>query len=442
MPRVSEKVHPKHPGIYRTKYTGGAIKYAIRPTIDGKQQRLEYHTLREAIDARRRIAGVHPTVREQQRGNQRIDREFLDHLLNYLQFLREEHCDRPTLGEATIHGYRKTVNSHLVPWLRTHRWTTRTVTLTDFRHFCGHVGRNGNAAYTNAAKFCQVLGRSVVELSYRHDNPAQGLNARSYRRSARVAADRLQRQHSTGSSLYIPDWETIERVLSHVRNPLHRRWFRLLSLTGLRPEEAAGLQWDRDVGLGRDALLPNEPLVETNGRRILLGIDVNDDDAVERVEAARQQLRRAGKSPRWLRPIPLTEDLTDLLTELHSEHRREDVPWVFPSGHTSAKARASALGSFPLSYDYAQTKLREAAEEAGIPGLRQYDLRHYLASVMIAAGLSYEHVAKLLGNSAKVVEDTYSHLRRRDVEDLGVQISAALVADRQPQDPGSVSETG
>lgn len=443
MARESEKVHPKHPGIYVAKYTSGATKYAIRPTVGGHQQRLEFHTLKEARQARDQIAGVHPKVREQQPGNRRIDREFLDHVLEYLQVHREDHCDRPNLGETTIHGYRKTVSSHLDPWLRTHRWRARTVTLADFKQLCDHVGQGGNAAYTNTAKFCQVLGRTLVELNFRQDNPAQGLNARSHRRSTRTAARRRERQHGTGSDRNIPDWDIIEQVLTHVRNPLHRIWFQFLALTGLRPEEAAGLQWDRDVDLDRGFLLPNEPLVEVNGRRILLGVDVNAANAAGRIERARHQhFQKAGKNPRWLRPIPLTDDLRNLLTELHDGHSRDGIPWLFPGGHTSAKARASVLGSFPLSYEHTQTVLREAGKAAGVPGLCQYDLRHYLASVMVVSGLSYEMVAKTLGNSAKIVEDTYSHLRHRDVEDLGQRISEALAADRSPTPPDSVDSSG
>ena len=425
MPR-REKVHPEHRGVYVVTLADGSVQYHLRIAVGGVQQRIKFSSLDAALARRAELQGLSAAVRRERQPNKRIDEEFLRNLLLYLQHHREDHTngDLPNLAESTIHGYAKTIDYHLARWATTHRWSATELTLGQLRDFCQHVGQNGNAAYTNAAKICQVLGRSLVELRFRDDNPASGLPARAERRSTRTSRTRRANRDATGSELWIPTSEQIDRILESVPGQLHVLWFRLLAHTGLRPEEAAGLRWDRDVDLEGRTIRPNEPLVEVNGKRILLGVDVNDPDAAERIDQARANLRAAGKSPRWLRAIPIIDQLLPTLHVLETEFRG-DQPWVFP-GRRTAKARDSALGSFPISYEVAQTVFRKAAHEAGFDGVRQYDLRHHLVAQLVQAGMSYELIAKILGNSATTVEKAYAHLRRSDLEELQGQMSAAF----------------
>jgi integrase len=70
-----------------------------------------------------------------------------------------------------------------------------------------------------------------------------------------------------------------------------------------------------------------------------------------------------------------------------------------------------------------------AAAKAGKPGLRQYDLRHYLDSVLVGEGMSYAKVGMVLGDSEKVVEATYAHPRRGDVAEARAAGSRGVAAE-------------
>jgi integrase len=82
---------------------------------------------------------------------------------------------------------------------------------------------------------------------------------------------------------------------------------------------------------------------------------------------------------------------------------------------------------------------RPAADGAGLPGARPYDLRHSFASLLIAEGrLSIVEIAAQLGHNPTVCLDIYGHVmaERRDAETLSAEaLIAAARAARAVGDP-------
>ena len=76
------------------------------------------------------------------------------------------------------------------------------------------------------------------------------------------------------------------------------------------------------------------------------------------------------------------------------------------------------FGSVPLSYHNAQRKLGRQVAGTPLEGLQQYELRHYFASVVIAAGASFSETADYLGNSEAEVRRTYAHLVRERADEI------------------------
>jgi integrase len=62
--------------------------------------------------------------------------------------------------------------------------------------------------------------------------------------------------------------------------------------------------------------------------------------------------------------------------------------------------------------------LREQVAGTPLEGLQQYELRHYFASVVIAAGASFSEAADYLGNSEGEVRRTYAHLVRERADEI------------------------
>lgn len=88
------------------------------------------------------------------------------------------------------------------------------------------------------------------------------------------------------------------------------------------------------------------------------------------------------------------------------------VAWLLP-GRRTVKAPNSVFGSVPLSYNSPQRKLAKQLAGTPLEGLQQYELRHYFASVVNAAGASLSETADYLGNS-----EAPTHLRPPGAADI------------------------
>jgi integrase len=384
--------------------------------------RRTFDTLEEAREFRDREAELTPEQQASLKPDTRIDREFVEGVLLYL-----ERNDQ--LAAATINGYRKTARYSLYPWidpdpgtgLQSHRWTTRTLTTSQLEEWCSHRTEADPAAYTNRVKLALVLGRTLVATRMRADNPAAGLEPRHYVRSAKTIRSRSRRRTATGERLWIPTFGELLTLVGGMPE-LYRLWFLFLALTGMRPSEAAGMRWDQGLIDTANGWIytPPLPMVEQNvGYWACGGISVIDPEweaKVDRRIAAGQRMGKTMLSPE--RRILLLDRLVDEVLGPLEEFRPPDgVPWLFP-GRRTVKALNTVFGSVPLSYNSAQVKLRRQVANTALEGLQQYELRHYFASVVIAAGASLSETADYLGNSEGEVRRTYAHLVRERANEI------------------------
>ena len=396
------------PGRFRAIGAGG-----IRRTFD---------TLEEAREFRNREAQLTPQQQASLKPDTVIDRELMEGVLLYL-----ERNDQ--LAAATINGYRKTVRYSLCPWidpdpgtgLQPHRWTTRTLTTKQLEEWCSHRTEADPAAYTNRVKLALVIGRTLVATRMRADNPAAGLEPRHHVRSAKTIRSRSRRRTATGERLWIPTFGDLLTLVNGLPE-LYRLWFLFLALTGMRPSEAAGMRWDQGLIDTTNGWIytPALPMVEQNvGYWACGGISVMDPEWEARLDQRIAAGQRTGKtmlSPE--RRILLLDQLVDEVLGPLKEFRPPDgAPWLFP-GRRTVKALNTMFGSVPLSYNNAQVKLRKQVAGTPLEGLQQYELRHYFASVVIAAGASLSETADYLGNSEGEVRRTYAHLVRERADEI------------------------
>jgi integrase len=384
--------------------------------------RRTFDTLADAREFRDREAELTREQVETLKPDTKIDREFVEGVLLYLE--RNDH-----LAAATLNGYRKTARYSLYPWidpdpgtgLRPHPWTTRTLTARQLEEWCSHRTEADPAAYTNRVKLALVLGRTLVATRMRADNPAAGLEARNHVRSAKTIRSRSRRRTATGERLWIPTFGELLALVDGMPE-LYRLWFLFIGLTGMRPSEAAGMRWDQGLIDTANGWIytPALPMVEQNvGYWACGGVSVMDPEWETKLDQRIAAGQRTGKtmlSPE--RRILLLDQLVDeVLGPLEEFRPLDGVPWLFP-GRRTAKALNTAFGSVPLSYNNAQVKLREQVAGTPLEGLQQYELRHYFASVVIAAGASFSEAADYLGNSEGEVRRTYAHLVRERADEI------------------------
>lgn len=384
--------------------------------------RRTFDSLTAAQEFRDREADLTPEQLATLKPDTTIDRELIEGVLLYLE--RNDH-----LAAATVNGYRKTAQYSLYPWidpdpgtgLRPHHWTTRTLTTDALEQWCSHRTDADPAAYTNRVKLALVLGRTLVATRMRADNPAAGLQPRNHVRSAKTIRSRSRRRISTGERLWLPSYGELLDVIEDLPE-LYQLWFMFLALTGMRPSEAAGMRWD--LGLidsdGGWVFTPSMPMVEQNvGYWACGGVSVMDPEWEVKVDRRIAAGQRTGKTmlSTERRILLLGQLADDVLGPLQEFRPPDGVPWLFP-GRRTANALNTVLGSVPMSYNSAQVKLRQQVAGTPLDGLQQYELRHYFASIVIAAGASFSETADYLGNSEREVRRTYAHLVRERADEI------------------------
>jgi integrase len=184
--------------------------------------------------------------------------------------------------------------------------------------------------------------------------------------------------------------------------------------SGLRLGELRGLRW-RDVDLDSGRLSVQQTLQKVPGGGVV----------------ARQP-----KTHRSRRSVSLPAIVVDVLRD----HRRRQVEARLAAGDAWEEADlvfTDALGR-PLS----ETRLRWAfwrlLREAGLPRIRLHDLRHTMATLMLAAGEHPKVVSERLGHSTvSITLDTYSHvlpgLQAAAAERLAVTLGASPMIVAEPR---------
>lgn len=104
-----------------------------------------------------------------------------------------------------------------------------------------------------------------------------------------------------------------------------------------------------------------------------------------------------GKTSRSLRAVPLPALAAGVLDRLPA---RIDTRLLFPAGRGG-----------PLTLTtWRHREWNPALNAAGVPHRSPYALRHTYASLSIAAGTSLYELARLMGTSVAMLDDTYGHL--------------------------------
>jgi integrase len=204
--------------------------------------------------------------------------------------------------------------------------------------------------------FRQVLEYAVA-MEALHANPAARI------RNTRAAAERREMRP-------FETWEQVDSIAAEM-DPRFAAIPVVLVGTGLRPEEMFALE-RRDVDL--DA-------------RVL---------TVERVYTQRV-LKEPKKSSRQRRRVPLRTRVVDALRSLPP---RLDTPLLFPA------ARGGHIDLEKFRYRDWTPALRAA----GIEHRRVYDCRHTFASWAIAGGVQLFYLARIMGTSVSMIDQTYGHL--------------------------------
>ena len=174
-----------------------------------------------------------------------------------------------------------------------------------------------------------------------------------------------------------PSPVVIERMRAHLLADRRQRDATLLAVlayAGLRPQEALALPWH-----------------SVRDRTLLI-------DRAQSDEGPKSTKTGRTRSVRLLPPLA-----ADLATWRLASERSGTDDLVFPTSG----------GELWRDHDWRNWRRRvfdPLAAEAGVPGMRPYDLRHAFCSLLIAEGLSVVEVVRQAGHALTMTLDTYAHV--------------------------------
>lgn len=299
----------------------------------------------------------------------------------------DRHC--ADVRPRTREGYRSHLDRHLLPALG--GTALRDLTARDVERLTGALTARGLSGAT-ARSVRTTLGKLL------RDAERDGLVIRNAARLARPP--RLDR-----TEMRVLSPEQTRRLIAGTATDEYGPLIAVAATTGLRQGELLALTW-ADVDLGeRPSLTVRRALARMPGNTYALADT---------------------KTARSRRTLVLPPTAADALREQRDRQDRERADagdlWQNVAGLVFADAIGRHVPPWHVSKSF-----RAALARLGLPAVRFHDLRHGVASMLLAQGVPLKLVSDMLGHSTiTITADTYAHLDREQRSAAATAIEQAL----------------
>jgi integrase len=313
----------------------------------------------------------------------------------------------PSMGSqvraTTLGGYRHNVRAYIVPRLGDiplQRLTTARVGAF-YGELVASGGRSGRPLSPKTVRYVHTTLRRALR-----DAVADGLMVRNVAAQARPPRARRVEMHTWTAA-------QVGTFLASVREDrVYAAWL-LLATLGLRRGELLGLRWaDVDLTTGRIAI-----------RHTLVMVDGKPAMAEPKTAKGRRSLTLA---PEVLEAV-----------RVHRAHQAaERLSWG--ADYTDSGLVITTEDGRPMHPETLSDLFVRQARRAGLPQIRLHDLRHSVASILLARGVHPKVVSEQLGHATIALTlDTYSHVIPSLQQEAAGVIAAAVLdpASMPPQTP-------
>jgi integrase len=298
---------------------------------------------------------------------------------------------------TTLGGYRHNVRAYLVP--RLGDIPLQRLTTARIGAFYGELvasgGKGGRPLSPKTVRYVHTTLRRALR-----DAMADGLVVRNVAAQARPPRARRVEMHT---------WTAAEVgiFLASVREDrLYAAWL-LLATLGLRRGELLGLRWsDVDLATGRIAI--RNTLVMVDGKPAMA----------------------EPKTAKGRRSLMLAPQALEAVRGHRARQAAERLSWGVD--YTDSGLVVTTEDGRPLHPETLSGLFVRKAKRAGLPPIRLHDLRHSVASILLAQGVHPKVVSEQLGHATIALTlDTYSHVIPSLQREAAGVIAAAIF------DPGS-----
>jgi integrase len=217
-----------------------------------------------------------------------------------------------------------------------------------------------------------------------------------------------------GTRPEVQPWSAAELAtfLRHVETDRLGPLFEVIAACGLRRGEALGLRWT-DLDMANRTARIRQTVVDVGGR----------------LEFSTPKTKSSEAS------VPLTDRAVQALLQWRLGQDIDRQSWGSAyEDHGLVFARENGA---PLRPEYVTRRFVALSKAAGLRQIRLHDLRHGVASLMLAAGVPMAIVSKMLRHSSiGITVDTYGHLSeetaRTASDAIGALLDAAFEQAAQP----------
>lgn len=195
-------------------------------------------------------------------------------------------------------------------------------------------------------------------------------------------------------------------------DPEFATFVRLSAITGARRSEMLGLRWT-DVDLERSVL--------TISRGLVMG----PDGLVEK-DTKTHQVRRVALDAATVESLRAHRKVVEQRAARFAGHVDADA-FVFAS---------DVCGRIPWFPDSASRRFRQACQRIDLHGVRLHDLRHYVATRLLAAGVDVRTVSGRLGHrNAATTLNVYAHFVPETDQEAAEVLARLISPDESDASP-------
>jgi integrase len=306
---------------------------------------------------------------------------------------------------TTLGGYRHNVRAYIVPRLGDiplQRLSTARVGAF-YGELVASGGQKGRPLSPKTVRYVHTTLRRALR-----DAVADGLVVRNVAAQARPPRARRVEMHTWTAA------EVGAFLASVSEDRLYAAWL-LLATLGLRRGELLGLRWpDVDLTSGRIAI-----------RNTLVMVDGKPAMAEPKTAKGRRSLTLA---PQVLEAV-----------RVHRAHQAaERLSWG--ADYTDSGLVVTTEDGRPMHPESLSSLFVRQAKRAGLSPIRLHDLRHSVASILLAKGVHPKVVSEQLGHATIALTlDTYSHVIP-SLQQEAAGVIAAAVLDPATTPPQAASK--
>lgn len=264
---------------------------------------------------------------------------------------------------STLRGYKSNLKNHILPYFRSAGIKLVDLKIRDLERFYNYLSSEEKSLSPQSVRHChRIISKSLndaIRLEIITSNPA-------------TLARLPKMNRFVGSFLNMAQ---IQELVTLFKGSTVEPVVKFICTYGLRRSEALGLCWDK-VDFDNNQFTICRAMIQGDGENYIKDCTKNDSS---------------------YRTLPMTADMREMLLELKA--KRSENQKLFGASYVNNILVFTFPDGYPITPNYLTRTFHDTVEKSDLPKIRLHDLRHSVASNLLAKGISLVDTQLWLGHS-------------------------------------------